>query len=120
MIWCNIALMEAHYKTANGRLTFKIEAQDVKALFRQLSSIQQSLEADSSCGLCNSKDIGYNVRVHDENEYFELICAACGAKFSFGQHKKGGTLFPKRQSGTRGWNKWKAESQSGEYEPPFA
>ena len=104
--------MEAQYKTANGRMTIKLDAQDIKGLFRQLSALQGAFEAESECGLCKSKEIIYNVRVHDENEYFELICTACGAQFGFGQHKKGGSIFAKRKDENgkplpaRGWYKW--------------
>jgi hypothetical protein len=43
--------------------------------------------------------------------HYELICGACGGQFSFGQHKKGGSLFPKRKGDNgflpnRGWHKW--------------
>ena len=109
--------MEAQYKTANGRLTVKLDAQDIKALFRQLAQFQGAFEAETECGLCKSKDVTYNVRVHDDSEYFELVCSACGAQFGFGQHKKGATLFAKRKNDkggnlpARGWYKWTGNSQ---------
>ncbi len=109
--------MEAQYKSSNGRLAVKIDAPDVKGLFRSLATIQSSLEAESECGICKSKEILYSVRVHDESEYFELICSSCGSQFGFGQHKKGGTLFPKRKNEkgenlpNRGWYKWSGNIQ---------
>ena len=56
------------------------------------------------------------MRTVEGNDYFELKCTDCGAVLSFGQHKKGGTLFPKRkdESGwlkNKGWHKWQPEDK---------
>ena len=103
--------MEAQYKTRNGSLILKVEGETQKDIFRELARAQETFEAESECGICKSTQIRYRVRTVDENEYFELQCCACGARFEFGQHKKGGSLFPKRRGENgplpnKGWSKW--------------
>ena len=103
--------MEAQYKTTNGRLTFKVDG-DQKVLFKQVAMIQEIFDAESECGICKSKEIRFRTREVEGNTYYELICTGCGANFSFGQHKQGGTLFPKRKGEdgkplpNGGWSKW--------------
>ncbi len=105
--------MEAQYKTRDGRLLIKVEAEHQKGLFKELAAVQEVFESESECGCCHAKELRFRVRVVDENEFYELACV-CGARFEFGQHKKGGSLFPKRrgEDGTalpnRGWAKWDA------------
>ncbi len=104
--------MEAQYKTRSGRLVIKLVAEDVKRLFRELGAVQDAFDSEVECGCCNSVEIRYRVRDVDSNEYYELYCTNCGAKFEFGQHKKGQTLFPKTSAAdgkklpNRGWAKW--------------
>lgn len=106
--------MEAQYKTRNGRMVVKVEAEDQKTIFKQIAAVQEVFEAETDCGLCKSQDIRFRVRSVDDNEYFELTCTNCNARFEFGQHRKGGSLFPKRrdESGkylpNRGWSKYEA------------
>lgn len=103
--------MEAQYKTRNGRLLIKVEAEHQKGLFKELAAAQEVFESESECGCCHSQELRFRVRVVDENEFYELACN-CGARFEFGQHKKGGSLFPKRRAEdgaalpNRGWAKW--------------
>lgn len=113
--------MEAQYKTRNGRLLIKVEGETQKALFKELAAAQEVFEAESDCGCCKSTDIHFRVREVDGNEYYELVCTTCGAVFSFGQHKKNNTLFPKRRSDdhalpNRGWIK----RENGRQEQPAA
>ena len=108
--------MEAQYKTQDGHLILKVEGETQKDIFRELARAQETFEAESECGICKSTQIKFRVRTVDDNEYFELQCV-CGAKFAFGQHKKGGSLFPKRQGENgplpnRGWSKWEPSSTS--------
>lgn len=122
--------MKAHYKTANGRLTFEVEGPDQKILFRQVAALQETFEAENSCGVCNSTNIRFQVRDVDDNDFYELVCkeSLCRARFSFGQHKgKGGTLFPKRKDDSgdtpqllpnRGWAKYVAPARNGQASSP--
>ena len=109
--------MEAQYKTRDGRLLIKVEAEHQKGLFKELAATQEIFEAEAECGCCRSKELRFRVRVVDENEFYELVCH-CGARFEFGQHKKGSSLFPKRRAedGTilpnRGWAKWEPSANT--------
>lgn len=107
--------MKANYKV-NDRLEFEVEAGGQKEMFKELATLQE-IFGEEECQLCNKKNIRFVVRTVDDNDYFELRCGDCGAILSFGQHKKGGTLFPKRKddSGTylpnKGWHKWTGKDQ---------
>ncbi len=90
--------MEAQYKTRDGRLVIKVEAEHQKGLFKELAAAQEVFESEAECGCCRSKELRFRVRIVDENEFYELACN-CGARFEFGQHKKGGSLF--RNAGRR-------------------
>lgn len=80
-----------------------------KDLFKLVAQLQDIFEADSQCGCCGSANVHYSVRTFEDNDYYELACTDCSAKLSFGQHKKGGTLFPKRDGESRGWKKWEPQ-----------
>ena len=108
--------MEAQYKTRNGRLLIKVEGENQKALFRELAMAQEVFEAETECGCCDSSEIRFRVREVDGNEYYELVCNKCGARFEFGQHRKNNTLFPKRHASdgsqlqNHGWSKRDAQT----------
>jgi len=95
----------------NNKLTFELEGDGQKEIFKELSAIQE-IFSEESCGLCKSTNLKYVVRNVDGNDYYELRCADCGAILAFGQHKKGGTLFPRRKDDdgkwlpNRGWHKY--------------
>jgi hypothetical protein len=101
--------MEAQLKAGGGRLVIKVEAATAKDLFKQLAACDEIFNAESQCGLCESKDLRFVVRTVDSNDFFELRCADCNARFAFGQHKTGGTLFPKRSTG---WTKYAKDTES--------
>lgn len=106
--------MKIRYSSKNGRLSAELDGETQKDLFQQISSFQEVFE-ESKCGLCSKEDIRFVVRVNKDNDdFFELHClnAACRARLAFGQHKKGGSLFPHRKDkeGTylpnNGWTKY--------------
>ena len=108
--------MKINYTTKNQRLNVDIEADSAKDAFKKLSEFQEIFD-ESNCGQCNNDNLQFIVRTVEGNDYYELKCKACGAKLAFGQHKSGGTLFPKRKlaDGTydrehQGWHKWKADN----------
>ena len=108
--------MKLNYTTKNNRLIVQIEAGEVKEAFKQLSEIQEVFD-EPFCGSCNSANIKYQVRNVDGNEFYEIKCLDCLSRLSFGQHKKGGTLFPKRKNEdgsfdvkNKGWVKWNGEN----------
>ena len=87
--------MKLIYK-ANDKLEFELEASGQKEIFKELALIQEVF-SEAKCGLCGSTNIRFVTRSVDGNDYYELRCNDCGAVLAFGQHKKGGTLFPKRK-----------------------
>lgn len=102
--------MKILYKV-NDKLTFELEGEGQKEIFKELATIQE-IFSEEKCGLCGSQNIKFVVRNVDGNDYYELRCLDCGAILAFGQHKKGGTLFPKRKDDdgnympNRGWHKF--------------
>lgn len=102
--------MKANYRV-NEKLEFEVEAGGQKEMFKELATLQE-IFGEEDCQLCHKKNIKFVVRTVEDNDYFELRCNDCGAILSFGQHKKGGTLFPKRKDDNntylpnKGWHKW--------------
>ena len=88
-------IMKVSYK-ASDKLTFELESPGQKELFKDLALIQE-IFSEEKCGLCGSTNLRFVVRNVEGNDYYEVRCADCGAILTFGQHKKGGTLFPKRK-----------------------
>lgn len=98
-----LTTVKANYKTRNGQILCEVQGETVKDLFRGISQAQEVFESANACGACQSNAIRFIHRVVDDNEYFELGCADCFARLQFGQHKKGGTLFPKRKDEANNW-----------------
>jgi hypothetical protein len=107
--------MKLRYKVGD-KLEFEVEGAGQKEVFKELASIQE-IFGEESCGMCKSTNLRFIVRNVEGNDYFEIRCADCGAILAFGQHKKGGTLFPKRKDdegnylSNRGWHKWNKENK---------
>lgn len=101
---------------ANDKLQFELEGSGQKEIFKELAVIQEIFSEDK-CGGCGKNNIKFIVRNVDSNDYYELRCNDCGSVLSFGQHKKGGTLFPKRKDDegnylpNKGWHKWVPDSK---------
>ena len=102
--------MKVKFKPTSN-LEFELEGSGQKEIFKELAIVQE-IFSEKACGLCKNEALKYVVRNVDNNDYFELRCPACGGLLSFGQHKKGGTLFPKRKDDNSnwlpngGWHKW--------------
>lgn len=102
--------MKALYNV-NNKLQFEVEGKGQKEIFKELATIQE-IFGEETCGSCKKDNIKFIVRNVEDNDYYELRCNECGSSLSFGQHKKGGTLFPKRKDDqgnympNRGWYKW--------------
>lgn len=102
--------MKLKYKVSD-KLEFELEASGQKEVFKELALIQE-IFGEEKCGLCDNSQIKFMVRSVEGNDYYELRCGNCGGILSFGQHKKGGTLFPKRKDDNnnylpnKGWHKW--------------
>ena len=78
--------MKVNYQTKNGRLSVQLEGDSQKEIFEQISRFQEVFE-ETACGKCGSENIRFVVRNVDDNLYYELRCADCGARLSFGSHK---------------------------------
>lgn len=108
-------IMKALYNV-NGKLQFEVEGSGQKELFKELATIQE-IFGEEKCGVCGKDSIRFVVRNIDDNDYYELRCSDCGSVLAFGQHKKGGTLFPKRKDDdgkylpNKGWYKWNKETK---------
>jgi len=106
--------MKAHYRAAGGRLTFEVQGETPKELFAQIAALQDVFDAENVCGICGSSEIRFQHRHVEDFDYYELQCMAgeCRGRFQFGQHKKGGGLFPKRKDDdghflpNRGWARY--------------
>ena len=81
-----------------GQFSFEIQEDSMKEVFKNLAKLDEIFGNDV-CGKCGGTDIKFVVRNVDDNDYYELHCKdiKCRAKLAFGQHKKGGTIFPKRK-----------------------
>jgi hypothetical protein len=108
--------MKVKYRTPNGRIEFELEATTGKQAFEIVAAIQELFE-EPDCGLCKSKAIRCEVRHHDNNSYYKMLCLECGGVIDFGQRKDGKSLFIKRVSEdkkplpNRGWYKWEHGSR---------
>jgi DNA-directed RNA polymerase subunit RPC12/RpoP len=96
----------------SGKLTVEFDTTTAVELFEQLGVFQEVF-GETKCGKCGSENLRFVVRTDaEENKYYELRCVDCGARLSFGCHKKGGGLFPKRKDAEgnwkpdNGWCKW--------------
>ena len=111
--------MKLQYTTKNKRITVEVEGDSQRDLFSEIGKVQEVFEQDT-CGKCGHDDIKFVVRTVDDNQYYELRCANCGARLSFGAMKKGGGLFPKRKDGEGnwlpdgGWVKWNPKTEKNE------
>lgn len=110
--------MKVNYTSRNGRISVELEGDGQREIFEQISRFQEVFE-EASCAKCGSDNVKFVVRNVDDNMYYELRCQDCGARLSFGSHKKGGGLFPKRKDGDtwlpdRGWVKWNPKTEKNE------
>jgi hypothetical protein len=106
--------MKLKYKI-NDKVELEIEGEGQKEVFKELSAVQE-IFGEKECGLCKKQNLKFVVRNVESNDYFEIRCGDCGGILSFGQHKKGGTLFPKRKGENNeylpnnGWHKWQPKN----------
>ncbi len=111
--------MKARYKTFGGQIEFEIDGSTEKEVFKQIAKLQEVFKGEA-CGVCKKSNVRLQVRTVEENDFYELKCdePGCGATLSYGQHKKGGSLFPKRKDSeekkwlpNKGWSKWVPEDK---------
>lgn len=103
--------MKGKYKALDGRLEIEVEGSTEKEIFKHVAKLEEIFRGES-CGACKKNNIRLQVRTIEENDFYEMKCCDCGSSLSFGQHKKGGSLFPKRKDENgdwlknNGWSKW--------------
>lgn len=127
--------MEVQYKSSNGGLVVNFDVKDQTALFEEIASFQQVFD-DRNIVIKNkpvpSTDVQFFVREVDGNKYFEKRYVGpdkelWGFKMQFGQHKKGGGLFPRQfldeeeklthEDGGNGWRRWKKDASKPASKP---
>lgn len=104
--------MKLVYTTKNGRMSVELEGKSQADIFEQVAQFQEVFE-NTECVRNGKKsdNVKFVVREDgEENKYYELVCQDSdaelrGARLAFGQHKKGGSLFPKRKDKEGKWLK---------------
>jgi hypothetical protein len=119
--------MKVTYTLDNG-LTVELEGKTQTDIWDQLAEFQEVF-GNTTCvakikgQVVKSDKVKFVKRTVDDNDYYELLCVDGESplfmyKKSFGQHKKGGTLFPKRDvpegciPGLNGWHKYVKSNDS--------
>lgn len=111
--------MKATVSVFGGRVSFEMEAESQKALFKKLSLVQEVFAADDVCGCCGSQNISYRARFPQGYEYYSLYCTNCHAELHFGQRMEGGGLFVKRKDSqgdllpNNGWSVYEGNGNGG-------
>ena len=107
--------MKVQYKV-NPKLIIEFEADSQRSMFEELARTTEVF-GEFVCGKCQKNNLKHIVRTDkDDNKYYELRCLDCGARLSYGCHKKNEGLFPKRKDGDtwladKGWLKWDSQKQ---------
>lgn len=109
--------MKVQLKVA-PKVIVEAESEKQTEIFEQLHSLQEVF-GQSRCGKCGNEDsFKYVVREVDDNKFYELRCEKCRAKITFGAHKRGNTLFPKRKDDEgeylpdNGWLRWNKDKKT--------
>lgn len=122
--------MKVQLKVA-PRVFVEANGETQTAVFEQAAALQEVFATYHKCGKCQSEDLRFVVRESDDdNKYYELHCqnSRCRARLAFGQHKVGGTMYPRRQENKKqsimkgkleagawlpddGWIKWNKDKQ---------
>ena len=105
-----------------SNLTVELEADTASDAFEALASTEEVF-GNTNCGACGS-EARFVVRTNDSGDFYEMKCESpkCRARLSFGKHKKGGGLFPKRRDGDK-WlenNGWVIYKPDASKSPPSA
>jgi hypothetical protein len=102
--------MKAVFKLSE-RLTVEVEGENQRELFENIAKFQEVFNEEVPPG-AKGLNTRFVVRTVDDNKFYEMRCQDTGQILSFGCHKKGNTLFPKRRDdqgnevGKKGWHKY--------------
>ena len=101
--------MKLRFTTKNRQITFEVEGDSPKDLFREIAATQEIFDIHE-CGACHGADIQFRVRESKNQagkavEYFELQCRnhECRARLTFGQNMDQKNLFPRRKDASGNW-----------------
>ena len=86
--------ISVEYMVIPGRLKLSGECAGVEQVFQFLEQVSEVFSHDT-CGCCSGKNVSFGHRTAQGYDFYEVRCTDCGAKFSFGQRRDGGGLFPK-------------------------
>jgi len=92
--------MSVSIKLPSG-ITVSSPAVTIKEAFKDLSFWTN--EYPHKCGNCGKPNVVPSHRIVNDDSYFEAKCTDCGYTLSFGQHKKGDSLYSKERK--EGWKK---------------
>lgn len=95
----------------NDRVTIQVEANGPIDMMEQIGHYVMIL-SQNTCGLCQSSNVHPEHAARSGYDFYSMRCFDCGGEFSFGQHKEGGTLFPKTD---KGWHKFQADNNEAPY-----
>jgi hypothetical protein len=97
-----------------GNASIQIEAETQVGLVEQAGFWG---EVPTSCGHCNSNNIGFFSRSPSGNLYVGMKCKEkeCGYELNFGQNKEGGRLFMKHDEGWKA--PWKPDGEQASSAP---
>ena len=90
--------MEMQVKLPNGTF-IKLYGDSDTDLFESWAHVHE-IFAEEKCALCGCTKLRPVVRVNaDDDKFYELHCQGegCYARLTYGQNKKGDTLFPRRK-----------------------
>lgn len=99
-----------------GKMIFNVQWSTEKDLWKKLAKLEEVF-GNQICGACQS-DTSFTIRTVDGDDYYEIKCKnpECNCKLSYGQNKKGDTLYAKRKNkageilGTDGWHVYVKDS----------
>jgi hypothetical protein len=111
-------------RKVSRNLVVEAEAENEQKLFEAIASVEEVF-AERECGRCGCQDLQFRVRSRSNNKFYERVCLnpKCRAVLSFGVHRAGGTLFPRRKDEAdaklpnNGWVKWEGDPRRGSAAP---
>ena len=106
----------------NDDITVEATGETAAEAHQAISQLYEVYGSETQCRLCKCKRLKPVARVVEGNSFFELVCAnyECKAKFSIGQSKTKGGLFPQRKDKdgnwkpNGGWAKWEGKKQDAD------
>ena len=66
-------MMEAQLRVLGGKLVIKVTGDNAKDLFKEVAAAQEVFDAAWICGMCQSTNLQFKVRVVDSYTFFELF-----------------------------------------------